>query len=259
MSRRKQIREEKQLAAELGDTLAAPKDEGISLEQLEGSYASLIGDGEEPYEHETDQAGSEESIATPVSLELDVIDTSSADDPDVCCPISPTSIVEAILFVGHPENRPISGRHIASLMRGVRSSEIELLVEELNSTYEASGCPYRIERTAGGFQLRLLERFAVLSEGFYGRIREAKLNQAAIEALATVAYGQPITREELKEACDEPQRRAVPQLIRRGLLLAEKQEGRAGAMVYRTTDRFLEMFGLGTLDDLPQPHDLDRN
>jgi segregation and condensation protein B len=253
MSQRRSTNDEQPVEPELSETLSAPTDEGISLEQLGESYANLAGDGELPYEP---TELTDESLSKPFPP---AASEPQDDDRDACCPVSPTSIVEAILFVGHPENEPISSRHIASLMRGVRSAEVDLLIQELNECYHEQACPYQIETSASGYRLVLLEKFAVLRENFYGRIREAKLNQAAIEALATVAYNQPIDRAALKQKCDPVQRRAVTQLIRRGLVSVEKQGAQSSSMVYRTTSRFLQMFGLASLNDLPQPHDLEQN
>ena len=239
--------------ADLTESLSAPADEGISLEQLGEAYANLVGAGDDPYE----SAGKDEA-AQDVPVESQSV-AASEDDPDACCPVSPASIVESILFVGHPVNDPISSRNIASLMRGVRSNEVDLLVQELNELYAESGCPYHIETLAAGYRLTLLDEYAAVRENFYGRVREAKLNQAAIEALATVAYNQPLSRADLKERCDAAQRRALTQLVRRGLVSAEKEGEKASSMVYRTTPRFLQMFGLNSLQDLPQPHDLDQS
>lgn len=254
MSNRRNTNNDTPLEAELSESLSAPTDEGISLEQLGDSYANLIGDGDVPYEAVAELEAEEPSQP----FQVQPAETEE-NDRDACCPVSPTSILEAILFVGHPENESISSRHIASLMRGVRSNEVELLVRELNDRYDESECPYRIETSAGGYRLVLLDKYAALRENFYGRVREAKLNQAAIEALATVAYHQPISRAELQEKCDPVQRRAVSQLVRRGLVAVEKEGTKSSSMVYRTTNRFLQMFGLTSLGDLPQPHDLDQN
>jgi segregation and condensation protein B len=237
---------------DLEDALAEPSDEGLSLEQPDG-LDDLAGSGDLPYEED------EETIPFDRRIDGPSDEPAPENDADACCPISPTSIVEAILFVGDPENRPISARHIASLMRGVRSAEVDLVVGELNETYAEQDCPYRIETSAAGYRLVLLEQHAALRENFYGRVREAKLSQAAIEALATIAYNQPINRDEVKEKCTDIQRRAIAQLVRRGLVAAEKQPAKEGGMVYRTTDRFLTTFGLANLDDLPQPHDLEQN
>lgn len=250
-------------AVDLGlESLEDPQDQGVSLERLTDTYSRMLNDGDVPYEADEAPADTLRQDGLTETRQVHPLDagTAMADDrdPDAACAISPTSIVEAILFVGHPQNESITARQMASLMRGVRSSEIDLLVQELNEHYASAGCPFQIESAAGGYRLVLLGRFDALRENFYGRIREAKLSQAAIEALATIAYHQPLNRAALQEKCDAAQRRAVPQLVRRGLVSVQHGASGREATSYQTTDRFLEMFGLDSLDDLPQPHFIDQ-
>ena len=232
-------------AVELGlERLATPQDRGVALSELSDSYSRVLTGGDVPYDDKNRELA---------DREITQAKTSAGSSP-----VSPASIVEAILFVGHPDNQPISARHMASLMRGVRSSEVELLVQELNELYAETDCPYRIESSGTGYRMKLAEKYDPLRENFYGRIRKAKLSQAAIEVLAIIAYHQPLTKAALKQKCDAVQRRAVSQLVRRGLVtLRPGQQGRASA-TYETSQRFLEMFGLASLLDLPQPHDIDQ-
>ncbi len=60
-----------------------------------------------------------------------------------------------MLFVGHPQNEPLTNKQVASLMRGVRPSEIDALVRELNRDYRARGCPYWIVAEGAGYRLAL--------------------------------------------------------------------------------------------------------
>ena len=74
------------------------------------------------------------------------------------CEISPRTILEAMLFVGHPANEPLTAKQVASLMRGVLPREIDELVRELNDAYAAEGTPYRIESDGAGYRLTLRAR-----------------------------------------------------------------------------------------------------
>jgi len=85
---------------------------------------------------------------------------------------------------------------------------------------------------------------------FYGRVREAKLSQAAIDTLAIVAYRQPLTSETVSQLRGTLSGHLLTQLVRRQLLTAERLED-SRRMQYRTTDRFLELFGLESLEELP--------
>ena len=76
---------------------------------------------------------------------------------------------------------------------------------------------------------------------FYGRIREARLSQAAIDVLALVAYQQPITGEKLGRLRGKPSSHMLAHLVRRGLLRIERPDPKRRISHYRTTDRFLKL------------------
>jgi segregation and condensation protein B len=173
---------------------------------------------------------------------------------DACCPLSPRSIVEAILFVGHPENQPLSSRLIAALMRGVHPAEVDELIEELNASYAADGAPYEIVFQERGYLMQLRPEFDRLRNKFQARIREARLSQAAIEVLALVAYNQPVSRQRVDQLRGKASGPILAQLVRRDLLSVQRDASASRAVCYRTTDRFLDVFGLNDLADLPQPH-----
>lgn len=180
------------------------------------------------------------------------------DEEDDGPPANPKTILEAMLFVGAAENDPISAEHAADLMRGVTPDEIADHVRELNEQYETDGCPYQVKQESEGYRLVLRSEFDDVRNRFYGRVREAKLSPAAIEALAIVAYRQPITGEEVNRIRSAPSGHLLSQLVRRMLLRIDREEQQdARHPHYRTTDRFLELFGLRSLDDLPMLEELE--
>ena len=103
----------------------------------------------------------------------------------------------------------------------------------------------------------LREAFHPLRNRFYGRIRQARLSQAAIDVLAIVAYHQPLTSEQISRLRGKPSGHVLAQLVRRGLLRIERQQTERRTAQYFTTDRFLRLFSLEGLDDLPQSEDLE--
>jgi segregation and condensation protein B len=162
-----------------------------------------------------------------------------------------------MLFVGNRGNQPLTAQQASELMRGVQPGEIPGLVDALNHRYETAGCPYQIVSDRSGYRMTLRKVFSVLRDRFYGRIREARLSQAAVDVLAIVSYRQPITAQEIAQLRGRPSGRLLSQLVRRKLLQLQRPEGRQGLAQYRTADRFLELFGLQGLEDLPQSEDLD--
>ncbi|NQU25829.1 MAG: SMC-Scp complex subunit ScpB [Candidatus Nealsonbacteria bacterium] len=122
----------------------------------------------------------------------------------------------------------------------------------------ANGCPYRAVREGGGYRLALHKAFHGLRNRFYGRVREARLSQAAVDVLALVAYHQPVDSEQISRMRGKPGSHVLSQLVRRGLLRIERPDPTRRTATYWTTDRFLELFSLETLEDLPQSEDLQR-
>lgn len=114
-----------------------------SLDQLSQAFAEAMGRSQAapPQEDSPTPADQDDSssVAEDANEELD-----SQSDPDDSCPISPKSIFEAVLFVGHPENRPIAGKAIASLIRGVDEDELPALMNELNQGYLEQEMPYEV-------------------------------------------------------------------------------------------------------------------
>jgi segregation and condensation protein B len=222
---------------------------GLALDQLGAALAGMLA-GDDPYAAPSDAAGAPAEQAAE-----DVPSRAAADD---ACEISPRTILEAMLFVGSPHNEPLSSKQVAALMRGVRPAEIDALVRELNQTYQRRNCPYTIASEKGGYRLSLRPQYARLRDKFYGKVRQARLSQAAIEVLAAVAYHQPITSEEVSRLRGTTSGHVLAQLVRRRLLCLERRADQGRRVRYSTTPRFLELFGLESLADLPRSGDLEQ-
>lgn len=164
--------------------------------------------------------------------------------------VSPARIIEAILFVGHTENRPLSARLIAATLRGMTPWEVDHCIAELNQEYASEGRPYHIIATGDGYELALHATYDGLRQRFFGRLRRTRLSQAAIDILAIVAYKQPIDRQQIDSLRGRPSGPLLTQLVRRQLLRVERNSSRN--LVYQTTERFLDLFQLDSLDELPR-------
>lgn len=226
--------------------------DALSLEDLARAFAEATGQSvsEATVDHEGADVESVPGEAEPAALP-EVVSTSDQNE----VPATPKSILEALLFVGHPHNQPLSPAQAAEIMRGVRPEEIAHLVTELNAGYEASGRPYRIVFDRGGYRMKLLPEFDQLREGFFGKVRPVRLSRQALEVLAIVAYKQPVSVKEVNQMRGRSSGALLAQLVRRDLLtvsMPEETEGAKGTPRYRTTQRFLEVFGLRSLEDLPQ-------
>ena len=95
-----------------------------------------------------------------------------------------------------------------------------------------------------------------LQEKVYGAVREARLSTAAVDVLALVAYRQPVTKNEVDGLRGAESGGILKQLVRRGLAqVVFRGDAAQKEVMYGTTPRFLEMFGLQSLDDLPKTQD----
>jgi segregation and condensation protein B len=231
------------------------REQGISLDELAAAYAQSMERRTDSWEEPPGERpeAAEAVRAQPPRETVEEPPPDAADDSgDDPCPLSPTTILEAMLFVGSEQNEPLSSVRAAELMRGVSAGEIPGLVDRLNRRYAASGCPYRIIGEGAGYRIALDRPFYPIRNKFYGRMREARLSQAALDVLAIVAYRQPITAEEVSRLRDTPSGHVLTQLVRRQLLRIQRPPEKRRPISYRTTDRFLELFGLESLDELPE-------
>jgi segregation and condensation protein B len=128
----------------------------------------------------------------------------------------------------------------------------------LNAAYESEGAAYTINREGGGFRMALREPFERVRHRFYARMREARLSRAAIEVLAIVAYRQPIRAEDVDELRGNKSGAILAQLVRRRLVALDRPAEAPRRPFYRTTDRFLRLYGLTTPQDLPSQEQFTR-
>jgi segregation and condensation protein B len=174
------------------------------------------------------------------------------------CETNPRSVIEAMLFVGRPDNGAMSARELAAAMRGVSPAEIDAVIRELNTAYEQDGAPYAVMGSSNGYRLELLPEFGRVRDRFFGRVREARLSPAALEVLAIVAYHQPVTVDDTNQLRGSPSGPILATLVRRQLLRIDRPEQRGTPPLYSTTPRFLRLMGLESLSALPRTEELEK-
>ncbi|MFO0789612.1 MAG: SMC-Scp complex subunit ScpB [Pirellulales bacterium] len=225
---------------------AAPRESPLSLSRLREAFAAMLGGPARSEERGARSESSKKGPAVPPPTRPVKIE------------ICPRSVVESILFVGRPDNGAISARELAAAMRGVSPAEVAEAVAELNAVYDADQTPYRIEQSAAGYRLAFRPEFERMRDKFYGRVKEAKLSPAVLEVLSVLAYNQPATAEQLAEIRGEPCGGALAQLVRRKLVRLERTKGEKTSAIYTTTERFLRLFGLESLEALPRSEELQK-
>jgi segregation and condensation protein B len=157
-------------------------------------------------------------------------------------------IVEALIVAA---GEPVSADRLAEIVPGLDASEVPGLVAELRGEYEAQGRALEIWEVAGGYQLRTAAGVAPYLRLLH-RERAVRLTRAALETLAVIAYRQPVTRAEIEHVRGVDAGPVLKSLVDRKLVrIAGHRELPGRPLVYATTKRFLEVFGLPKLDDLP--------
>lgn len=164
-------------------------------------------------------------------------------------------VLEALLLAA---GEPVSAQKLAGVLgEETTPTEVRGLVAALEAEYAEAGRGFRIEEVAGGFQLRTLPELAPWLQ----RLRPQpplRLSRAALETLAIVAYKQPITRAELELVRGVDVGAVVASLLERRLVrIAGHREVPGRPMLYATTRRFLEVFGLASLSDLPTLREIE--
>ncbi|MGB7342941.1 MAG: SMC-Scp complex subunit ScpB [Pirellulaceae bacterium] len=218
----------------------------LSLDNLGAAYAKAAAEHDpESFVHVEEPDEEDDKDAEQLSV---------VDDDDDEGVVSPETIVEAALFVGHPENRSLSEERLASLMRDVTPEEIVEFIDQLNASYREAEQGIRIVRDEHGYRMTIAPVVEKVRRSFLGKVREARLSQAAIEVLALVAYQPGVTTQVVQDQRGRESGSLLNQLVRRQLLemRREKPDDASRAVPhYYPTERFLQLFGLESLDDLP--------
>ena len=176
--------------------------------------------------------------------------------PPSVVPPAPDRILEAMLFVGGP---PLTADAVAAVIRGFTPDRFREAIDALNKLYRNQGRPYSIQPQGAGFVLAVKPAYRSVKEKLFGGPREARLSQPALDVLALVAYRQPLTKADLDALRGADSGATLRQLVRLGLIAVTRRTEAEGLDVgYGTTPRFLELFGLTSLDDLPRLADTNR-
>lgn len=170
------------------------------------------------------------------------------DDPSVTDDVD-LAVMEALLFSTH---HPLTAGRLGELMELDSTKPIRRGIKALNAQYESTGRSFRIEQVAGGYQLLTLPEYGEFLKKLHQREVDAKLTKAALETLAIIAWKQPILRADIEAirgvACGE----TIRSLMEKHLVkIAGRAEEPGRPILYGTTKRFLELFGLNSLKDLP--------
>ena len=165
------------------------------------------------------------------------------------------SVTEAVLFAS---DEPLREARLADIV-GTSASQIRRHIKILNNKYQANNNAFRIEQIAGGYQMMTLSPYNHWLKKLL-RVRDAgKLSPAALETLAIIAYKQPIIRADIETIRGVSVGEIIRTLMYKGLVkIIGRAEVVGRPLLYGTTKKFLEVFGLNSLKDLPKIEELKK-
>ncbi|HET57868.1 MAG TPA: SMC-Scp complex subunit ScpB [Deltaproteobacteria bacterium] len=164
------------------------------------------------------------------------------------------TIIESLLFVS---DIPLSIKKMKELLDDVSEADVAAAVRELVDEYSRREGGVFLAEVAGGFQFRTAD----ISTPWILKLRggrPASLSQAALETLAVVAYRQPVLKSDIEQVRGVDVSAALKGLLEKNLVRVVGRKDVPGRpIMYGTTKRFLEVFGLKDLSELPTLRELN--
>jgi segregation and condensation protein B len=189
---------------------------------------------------------------TAVQEEHPPAETAKQEEPPEQAP-TVESVIEAILFA---TDEPLTDGRLASIVE-TTAKQVRESIENLNAKYQANNNAFRIEQIAGGYQMLTLNTYNSWLKKMVHARSDSKLSAAALETLAIIAYKQPIIRADIEAVRGVAAGEVIRSLMYKGLVkIVGRAEILGRPMLYGTTKKFLEVFGLNSLKDLPKAEEL---
>jgi len=165
------------------------------------------------------------------------------------------SVVEAVLFAS---DESLTAARLADIV-GTSVKRLREHIKNLNDKYQANNNAFRIEQIAGGYQMLTLSDYNHWLKKLLRVRSDSKLSPAALETLAIVAYKQPVIRADVEVIRGVQVGEIIRNLMYKGLVkIVGRAEVLGRPMLYGTTRKFLETFGLNSLKDLPKIEELKK-
>ena len=164
--------------------------------------------------------------------------------------ITTESIIEALLF---SVDTPLPAAKIAQILGVGDAGDVKRHIDALNERYERGGASFRVEAVAKGYQLLTLPEYNPWVGKLHKARAESRLSAAALETLAIVAYRQPALRADIESIRGVAVGDMLVRLRDMNLIrIVGRAEEIGRPLLYGTTIKFLEVFGLQSLKDLPK-------
>ncbi|MHC4244829.1 MAG: SMC-Scp complex subunit ScpB [Planctomycetota bacterium] len=181
--------------------------------------------------------------------EQDVVPETPSGEPTV------ETVVEAVLFAS---DESLTDNRLAKIVES-SGKQVRQSIKNLNEKYQANNNAFRIEQIAGGYQMLTLSTYNYWLKKLLRARSDGKLSPAALETLAIIAYKQPVIRADIEVIRGVAGGEVIRTLCYKGLVkIVGRAEILGRPMLYGTTKKFLEVFGLNTLKDLPKIEELKK-
>ena len=160
------------------------------------------------------------------------------------------AVLEGILFIVGDEG--ITLKEMSKIL-GVDEEKVKELLLELKKDYESDSRGLRISYLGNAFKLTTKEEHKEYYEHLVTDTKTTNLSNAALEVLAVIAYNEPITRIKIDEIRGVNSSQIVRRLLARGFIkICGKEDSIGKPNLYKTTNEFLDYFGLSSKEDLPE-------
>jgi segregation and condensation protein B len=169
--------------------------------------------------------------------------------------------IEALIFCA-PE--PITVSEISKCLTEMFDSEvpldhIESAIYELRKNYNQEYFSFALEHIGGGYQFLTKPAYQSSISILLRQQSQKRLSTAQLETLSIIAYKQPITKGEIEQIRGVNSDYSVQKLLEKELVeIKGKSEGVGKPLIYGTSDKFMEYFGINSIQDLPQPKDFSQ-
>jgi segregation and condensation protein B len=169
-------------------------------------------------------------------------------------PLTPKAIIHALKEAARFSPTPGTVEH-----EKLGLGEVEAAIETLRARLDSDGSSLMVQGIAGGYQLKTRPEFSVWTNKLFDQPKAPRLSQPALETLAVIAYRQPLGRAEIEAVRGVAVDGVVATLLERKVIrVAGRSEQPGRPLLYETTPLFLELFGLKSLDELPNGDELRR-
>jgi len=240
-----------EIDAETPDEAADAQDDAAT-EQVDAQVASANEDADENVDADSDDEATDDDVDADSDNEAtdeDVDEATDAASSETAARLEIAATVEAILF---STDTPISPAKLAMVGELPGRGPVKEAIAQLNERYDAMGSAFRIESIAGGYQMLTRPEYHDVVRRLFKNRSDSKLSHAAMETLAIIAYRQPILRADVEAIRGVASGEMIRNLLDKNLVkITGRAEVLGRPMLYGTTRRFLEIFGLNSIEDLP--------